>query len=124
MFQPEVVAQLGIGSIIVLFTVRFAKVTPKVHLAQVSVESIVVKKTTVTKLAERVSLVTLIIRIAFPAMSSQLLSSVRTELVGKKFQIIAANIAVQEAVCFTGVISEEMEGGKDGLLSTLETAIQ
>ena len=79
---------------------------PEVDVTQVSMERVVVKEAIVAELAERVSLVAGGIWVAFPAVSRQLLSAVLSQLVRKEFQVLAANVAIDEAVGLAHVVAE------------------
>ena len=85
MLLPKVISQERIRGIVVLFPVTLAEVAPKVDLAQVGVERVVVKEAFIAKLAERVSLVAGVVRVTLPAVSGELLSAVLTQFAGKEF---------------------------------------
>jgi hypothetical protein len=69
-------------------------------------ERVVVKEAIVAELAEWVFLVAGAIWVAFPAVPSQLLSTVLSQLVRKEFEVLAANVAIDEAVGLAHVVAE------------------
>ena len=86
-------------------------------------ELVVVKETLLAELAERVALVAGVLRVSLPAVPGQLLPAVLPQLKGEQFEVLAADVAVDQAVRLAGVVSQEAKGAKDRFVAALAASV-
>ena len=119
MFLTKVISEEWICRVVILFPVALAEVAPKVNLAQVCMESVVVKVTLITELAEWVALVAGIIWVSVSPMPSQLLPAILPQLEREQFEVLTADVAVEEAVSLACMVSQEGKAAKGWLITAL-----
>ena len=92
--------------IVVLTSIPFTEVTPKMILTQVLVKLVVVKITLITKFTTRVSLVGFVIRVANSAVSCQVRPRVGFQFKAELLQIFHTEITIEHFVFPLHVITE------------------
>ena len=89
-----------------LFPIAFTEVAPEVEFPQMEVKGVIVQKTLITKLANRVPPIGCLVGVPLPAVLGEFLTSVQLKLRGKQLEVFNTNVAVDEIVGPTVVVSE------------------
>ena len=92
--------------IVVLTSIPFTEVTPKMILTQVLVKLVIVKITLITKFTTRVSLVGFVIRVTNSAVSCQIRTRVGFQFKAELLQIFYTEITIELFMFPLHVITE------------------
>jgi len=81
MLLSKMLSEVVVRTVILMQAIRVAEVTIEMIASQVPIQFVVVHVTLITKLAERMTLVALVVDVAFPPVHGQAGSGVTTSLV-------------------------------------------